>query len=164
MTDTLPDPFDVFALFERDFPLLAGEDNAGRLRRLRAFFGAGHPVERMALEVRKREVLAEEAADPRPGLWWLSFCDPSIPEADPPVPGGPSFLGVVVVEAAGYVAAIERARELGCNPGGEVSGYGPLELSAIAPEWRDRLLSIDDVAALPNPQTGDVVDGGAVGE
>lgn len=48
-------------------------------------------------------------------LWWLSFSDPSAPK-------GSQFLGVCIIEAPGFIAAVDRAHQLGCNPGGEVLG------------------------------------------
>ncbi len=44
--------------------------------------------------------------------WWLSFVDPD----------GGQFLGVCVVRRHSFVAAIQRAHQLGINPGGQVEG------------------------------------------
>lgn len=45
--------------------------------------------------------------------YWLSFVDPDGPEGD-------RFLGVSIVQAADERQSLRVARELGCNPGGEV--------------------------------------------
>lgn len=48
--------------------------------------------------------------------WWLSFCDTDKPE-------GEQFVGACIVEdAPDMVRAVERAWELGLNPGGQVAG------------------------------------------
>ena len=58
-------------------------------------------------------------------LWWLSFVDPSrSAPMEEQVPGGGGFLGVVVVEAPSFIAAVGKAHRLGINPGGEVQGHG----------------------------------------
>jgi len=48
--------------------------------------------------------------------WWLSFCDPDKPK-------GTQFLGVAIVVAQNFGAAVLTAGLAGCNPGGEVEGY-----------------------------------------
>lgn len=48
-------------------------------------------------------------------LWWLSFADPALPK-------GEQFLGVVLILNASHVNfAIEFATRAGLNPGGQVS-------------------------------------------
>ena len=47
--------------------------------------------------------------------WWLSFCDPDLPE-------GKQFLGACVVVADDIISAAQEAHRLKCNPGGEVAG------------------------------------------
>lgn len=86
-------------------------------------------------------------------LWWLSFCDPD--KAPPPEqqrPGGPSFLGGVITQAPTMAAAITRSHVLKVNPGGEVKILGPIPGEYIALEWRDRLLSADEIDAIPEPE------------
>jgi hypothetical protein len=78
-------------------------------------------------------------------LWWLSFCDPDAPE-------GSQFLGVVITQAADFIAAVSRSHALGVNPGGEVQGAGPLPADSISPEWRDRLLTKAEAEAIPGPE------------
>lgn len=52
------------------------------------------------------------------GKYWLSFADDD------------GFLGVCVVDAPSFPAAVTRSHELDINPGGEVLGYSiPDELS-----------------------------------
>lgn len=71
------------------------------------------------------------ADDAEPQWWWLSFVDTDQPyteEGD--YPGGPRWLGISIVEAPNIVAAGMAAGLLGCNPGGEVSGY-----PAVPPGW-----------------------------
>lgn len=94
-----------------------------------------------------REVnLLTAALDDSPPEWWyLSFTDPDVEPADPPMPGGPSWLGACYVEAPNEVMAIRRSHEVGCNPGGEVLLMGPLPREAferlVPVDHRDRLLT-----------------------
>jgi hypothetical protein len=86
-------------------------------------------------------------------LWWLSFCDPA--KAPPPEeqrPGGPSFLGVLIIQAPSLAAAITRSHVLGVNPGGQIAIKGPIPARYIAQEWRDRLLSAAEADAIPEPE------------
>lgn len=66
--------------------------------------------------------LDKERGEPN-ALWWLSFVDPDGEE-------GQRFLGVVMVEAPGFLHAVLRTKRLGVNPGGEVKGM-PLSLEAL---------------------------------
>jgi hypothetical protein len=87
-------------------------------------------------------------------LWWLSFCDPDIAASIPEParqPGGPSFLGVIIVQASDLPAAITRSHLLGINPGGEIGVAGPLPEWSVAAEWRDRLLTAAEADAIPDP-------------
>lgn len=75
-------------------------------------------------------------------LWWLSFVDPDkAPPLEEQRPGGPSFLGVAIVQAPDYLEAVRRAHRLGINPGGEVAGFGPIGVDEVAEEWCHRLLT-----------------------
>jgi hypothetical protein len=101
-----------------------------------------------------RETLALEAVATERFLWWLSFTDPDIAATIPRErrrPGGRSFLGVCIVEAATAVGATLAAHAARCNPGGQVATFGPLPLDAIAPEWRNRLLTQAEADAIPEP-------------
>lgn len=115
--------------------------SAAHLRAMRDQHGVDSPQAQAAFDARLAEVLLEEALEPEPGLWWLSFADPDLPT-------GTQFLGALVIEAPGYMAALTMASMAGLNPGGEVQGMGPIPVSAIAPKWRGRLLSRADVDAL----------------
>lgn len=84
-----------------------------------------------------------EPADDDP-LWWLSFADASRPE-------GRKFLGAAIIQAPTFAAAITRSHVIGVNPGGEVASMGPIPAGHIAAEWRDRLLTKDEAAAVPPP-------------
>src|ERR1044071_9288221 len=78
---------------------------------------------------RLRPLLAAKEMRERPASWWwLSFANTE------------RFLGVVVIQAHGPVHAIERARNLGINPGGEVHAS---QLPGFNPPaaYIDRLLS-----------------------
>lgn len=114
--------------------------------------------------------------------WWLSFVDPSRPADD-------RFVGVAIVETTldeeenalaiatdmraqhglpapdlgecGIVAATQAAARLGCNPGGEVSGFPIPEEE----EWRlppmvlrNRLLTMVEMemAGMDPRRVGDV--------
>jgi hypothetical protein len=83
--------------------------------------------------------VAEETACPPDSFWWLSFCDPDLPE-------GTQFLGACMVQANSIPAAITTAHLLGINPGGEVAVAGP-----ITPEQRppghpiNRLMSREEI-------------------
>lgn len=59
--------------------------------------------------------------------WWLSFASEI------------GFLGVAIVQAGSFLAAVETARALGINPGGEVQGW---DLPSDPPAaYQNRLLS-----------------------
>jgi hypothetical protein len=75
-------------------------------------------------------------------LWWLSFCDTDLPP-------GSQFLGVAICQAPTFPAAVTRSHVLGVNPGGQVASMGPIPPAAIAPEWRDRLLTRDEAESIP---------------
>lgn len=87
---------------------------------------------------RKARLLAEERSKPQ-GLWWLSFCDVD-------KPAGEQFLGVAIVRAGGPVSAMQRAWDLGINPGGEVMNYQlPDDAAARVRPYMDRLLSREEI-------------------
>lgn len=106
----------------------------------------GHPDANRAVN------MTRALLDDSPPQWWyLSFTDPDTPPADPPVPGGPSWLGACYVKASNIGTAVMEAHRLGCNPGGQVAGWGPLtdeDMDVNVPEEkRNRLLSLDEVDA-----------------
>lgn len=73
-------------------------------------------------------------AEPRPTLWWLSFCDGRLPK-------GSQFLGACVVCAPDFLTAVTVSHLYGCNPGGEVLGF-PLELLPSQPPIHDQELYV----------------------
>ena len=87
-------------------------------------------------------ILAPAEDDP---LWHLSFADPGLP-------AGSQFLGVVIVQAQALEDAVTRSHVLGVNPGGEIQVAGPIPPGFIGPEWRDRLLSKAEAEAIPEPE------------
>ena len=65
---------------------------------------------------------------------------------DPDAPVGQRFLGACIVMAPGFITAIQRAHQLGINPGGAVLHYDAPEHD---PTMRDRLIiSDEEMAAL----------------
>lgn len=73
--------------------------------------------------------------------WWLSFCDPNRPE-------GQRFLGVSIVLASNFIAALKVAHALGVNPGGAVQGFEMLDPVKIDRKWMERLLTRAECEAL----------------
>jgi hypothetical protein len=63
--------------------------------------------------------------------WWLAFADP----------GDERFLGVCVVKRHSLVAAIQRAYQLGINPGGQVEGRALPEGEEPPEALRDKLVA-----------------------
>ncbi|MBU8839060.1 hypothetical protein [Mycolicibacterium goodii] len=66
------------------------------------------------------------------GWWYLSFA------------GEDGWLGGCFVSATGIADAVTKAHEAQCNPGGEVAGWGPLEVD-IKPDFSYRLLTEEEV-------------------
>lgn len=89
--------------------------------------------------------LGKYEPDPGDPLWWLSFCDTDRP-------AGSQFLGVAIVQAPTFAAAITRSHVIGANPGGEIASVGPIPAEFIAAEFRDRLLTKDEAEAIPEPE------------
>ena len=75
-------------------------------------------------------------------LFWLSFADAHRPR-------GSQFLGVAIVEAANFKAAIDVAWKLGCNPGGECRGFSLHPAATpVPPEYRHRVLDKAEIGEL----------------
>lgn len=74
-------------------------------------------------------------------LWWLSFADGGLPK-------GQQFLGVVIVAASSFVEAVRVAWTLGINPGGECVGEPVHEGTDIPIEYREKLLSREEISGL----------------
>lgn len=77
-------------------------------------------------------------------LFWLSFCDTGKPE-------GSQFLGVAIIQAPTFPAAITRSHVLNVNPGGQVASMGPIPAEYIGAEWRERLLTKPEAESIPEP-------------
>ncbi len=63
---------------------------------------------------------------------------------DPDAPAGQRFLGACIVMAPGFITAIQRAHQLGINPGGAVLHYDAPDHD---PAIRDRLITRDEEMA-----------------
>jgi len=70
-----------------------------------------------------------------PSQWWMSFCDPDKPT-------GQQFLGVLVIEAIGFMHAVQLSWTLGLNPGGEVIAG---QVEGVPSEYHNRLLSKQEI-------------------
>jgi hypothetical protein len=68
-------------------------------------------------------------------LWWLSFIDEDRPVGD-------KFLGVCVVRANDMLAAVQKAWDLGINPGGEVA---MAKIAKIPPDCINRLMQKNEI-------------------
>lgn len=80
--------------------------------------------------------------------WWsLSFADDT------------GFLGGALIDAPSMPAAIARAWELGCNPGGQVLAAG-FRARSVPVGYTNRLLTRDEVEALPAPEGMESLPGG----
>jgi hypothetical protein len=88
----------------------------------------------MAKGARRAAIIAEEHR--HAARWhYLSFADDT------------GFLGGVIVRSYGFLTSIQRATELGINPGGEVMST-PIprkDLWRVPTDLRNRLLSADEV-------------------
>ena len=82
------------------------------------------------LDQRTKQLLAAESREPEQ-FFYLSF-------AEPKPPHGRGFLGACIVRAYGILTAVDRAWNLGINPGGEVLC---MPVSHCNPELLDRLLT-----------------------
>jgi hypothetical protein len=100
-------------------------------------------------------ILGETEGEPDPS-WWMSFCDPAkAPPRRKQRPGGPSFLGVVIVQAPSLEDAITWSHLLGVNPGGQIEIVGPIPAGMIGAEWHNRLLNraeAESIQVLGKPQ------------
>jgi hypothetical protein len=88
----------------------------------------------MAKGTRRAAIIAEEHR--HAARWhYLSFADDT------------GFRGGVIVRAYGFLTAVQRATDLGINPGGEVmcTPIPRKDLWRVLPDLRNRLLSEDEV-------------------
>ena len=91
-----------------------------------------------AKQVQERKVtLLEQEHEQSPALWWMSFRDPNKPK-------GRQFLGVAIVEAPGFMHAVQKTWELNINPGGEIVAE---QVEGVSVEYHNRLLSRADLEA-----------------
>lgn len=88
------------------------------------------------VQERRAMLMAQERGNP-PAQWWMSFCDPDKPK-------GQQFLGVVVVEAPGFMHAHQKAWSLGINPGGEIQAF---QVEGVPTEYHDKLLPVAELEA-----------------
>ena len=80
--------------------------------------------------------IADELTHPEnAGVYYLSFADET------------GFLGGAFVHGHGPITAVERANDLGINPGGEVAIWGPVP--PPVDEAMDRLLTKEEVETTP---------------
>ena len=80
-------------------------------------------------------MLREERERGHKAWYYISFADGTLPK-------GTQFLGAVVVEGYGVSTAIQRAHELGINPGGEaLTAAWPDHVPLPAEGFRNRLLN-----------------------
>ena len=87
-------------------------------------------------------VMPEHVQPGTQDLWWLSFVDEDLCDPDGQgKPGGPGFLGVSIVAANSYLEAVRTAHHRGCNPGGQVQGFGPIPVTAVPERYLHRLLT-----------------------
>lgn len=73
--------------------------------------------------------------------WWLSFCDSEKPP-------GAQFLGVAIVLAPNFFAAVHKAQMLGLNPGGEINGSRLTTTQTPDKKYQHRLLPLEVVRKL----------------
>jgi len=72
-------------------------------------------------------------------MYWLSFADPELPK-------GSQFLGVVIVRSNDFITAVAYTHAKGINPGGEVRGVEfPDDARPIPEDMIDCLLSYEDI-------------------
>jgi hypothetical protein len=84
---------------------------------------------------RAMKLAGEEMRD-NPKHWiYLSFA------------GQDKFNGAIFIEAHGLITAIIRCNELGINPHGEVIGVDVPEGKLPAEEYRNRVLSVEELEA-----------------
>lgn len=72
--------------------------------------------------------------------YWLSFADPNKPK-------GTQFLGVIILEANGFLNAVSKCNYLKLNPGGEIKGllFSKEKFDKIEDKYKNKLLSYDDL-------------------
>jgi hypothetical protein len=90
-----------------------------------------------ALAKRMRKLVDQERRTGALEPYFLYFTDPE-------KPAGQRFLGACIVEANGFITAVQQAHQLGINPGGAVLSY---DTPPHDPSMRDRLITSDEEMA-----------------
>ncbi len=90
----------------------------------------------MNLEKKWQSGLDEEFLRGTSDLWYLSFAEED------------KFLGGCFVDALGFFSAVEKTHDLGINPGGAVQAHPVINTSRVAPEHKNKLLSLKDMERL----------------
>lgn len=118
----------------RDGYMAGHEDGAGGDLELKV--GDAVLVSLDELDPGLAELARAEAATEAVHLWWLSFCDPELPE-------GSQFMGACMVPGRGFANAVRVAHALGLNPGGECQGHpvDPARVQEVPNRWLFRRLS-----------------------
>lgn len=84
-----------------------------------------------------QEVMDQDMTKPET-WWWVSFADPNLPE-------GEQFLGVIIIMGGGIGEITQKAFAMGINPGGEVKAI-PIPDEHVPDErFRNKLLSKQDL-------------------
>jgi rRNA maturation protein Nop10 len=96
-------------------------------------------IDRRILDASMKGLAAVFGREKRPeNMWWLSFCDPSLPK-------GKQFIGAVIVHARDFNEALTDCTIHECNPHGEVKGV-PIPLGhPIDDKWKYRILKRKDI-------------------
>ncbi len=98
------------------------------LQECRKRYGSDDLRTKSAFAARKAELQA--TTKPLPGIWYLSFANET------------TFLGGMFLYATSTIDAVQRAHDMGMNPGGEVLACPPNESTAETPDrFMDRLMS-----------------------
>lgn len=118
------------------------------------------PCEHGSIEWHRRQAIL--LLDDRPPTWWwLSFIDTTLPyREEDDYPGGPRWAGVCIVAASNLVQATHMAHALGCNPGGQVSGY-PFTIDkgwTMRPEFVGRLFAGDEGLLFANRELDELIE------
>lgn len=82
---------------------------------------------------RIRSAILSDMETGSPAWYYLSFADET------------GFLGACIVNALGYADAMRQSHIAGCNPGGEVSTVKIPDDAPLKDEWKNRLLSFQDM-------------------
>lgn len=90
---------------------------------------------------RVAKLAAEEANEPK-RLFYMSFADSD---------GDEGFLGGIIMETHGITLAMIETHALGINPGGEMASWELPEDMQPGPEYRNRLLTRDEIESALGP-------------